>query len=350
MRWFGRKDRGAEAFDEPIAAQEEVARRSPAAAFFGLGEGCEEIPGGYGPFGAITNPVPVNGPAGEVVYLNRLRTAEGAAFFYHRPGSSNSDATPHPVDGYEVLSIDGKVLRTIWFSPYFKRRSTHAPEGMTLLPFPKDRTEQVLVKVPGFGVNTRVGDFPHDLPAAIASSPSLIQISSGLGESMARRVVEALQPLRNFPAPPSLGGSLSFAADEDEQGWSVYLLDEERYAVDMSAVNPGPITSLVREAEAEGRQGLLLYAMLDMGNLSPDERATLASEFEVPAGEKGAFAAHFAWRWMLHELQGRPTEEGTYGPAVPAKPVIHWADVPSLGQPVSRRCRNILNALVERRG
>ena len=38
------------------------------------GEDCDQVSGAYGRFGHdLTNPIPVNGPSGEFVYLSRLR-------------------------------------------------------------------------------------------------------------------------------------------------------------------------------------------------------------------------------------------------------------------------------------
>ena len=45
----------------------------------------DELPGAKGEFGrCVTNPVPVNGPVGELTYLSRLVTPSGAGLFGHR--------------------------------------------------------------------------------------------------------------------------------------------------------------------------------------------------------------------------------------------------------------------------
>ena len=45
------------------------------------GEDCDQITGGYGPFGGLTNPIPVNGPIGEIKYLGKLRGKAGSALY-----------------------------------------------------------------------------------------------------------------------------------------------------------------------------------------------------------------------------------------------------------------------------
>ena len=69
------------------------------------GEDCDIIPGSYGRFGHDrTNPIPVNGPSGEFVYLSRLRLRRtGSMVFFHKAGS---------VDG-----IEGSVDLNLAFIP-----------------------------------------------------------------------------------------------------------------------------------------------------------------------------------------------------------------------------------------
>src|SRR6476469_7244258 len=63
---------------------------------------CDQIPASFGKFGrALTNPIPVNGPIGEVLYLSRLQTENGNAIAFHRLGAIET------VDVFEILSEDG---------------------------------------------------------------------------------------------------------------------------------------------------------------------------------------------------------------------------------------------------
>lgn len=80
------------------------------------GLACDALPGGSGEFGLTpTNPIPVNGPTGEVLYLSKLRTdpgwkgqfSAGRPVMFHRVRSE--DGLTGPVDVYEVLSVDRRV-------------------------------------------------------------------------------------------------------------------------------------------------------------------------------------------------------------------------------------------------
>jgi hypothetical protein len=58
------------------------------------GDSCDEIPNGYGEFGSITNPIPVNGTLGEIKYLGKLRGETGFPLFFHRYASAESPVYP----------------------------------------------------------------------------------------------------------------------------------------------------------------------------------------------------------------------------------------------------------------
>jgi hypothetical protein len=99
-------------------------------------DGCEtdEIPGGYGEFGySLTNPIPTKTPLGSTNYLARLQSADGAKVIYNRRGSLSSPISQHPIDAYEIVHPDGRLLATIYISPYHKKNSERAPRGFTLL-------------------------------------------------------------------------------------------------------------------------------------------------------------------------------------------------------------------------
>lgn len=154
--------------DEPLQAQTDAVNRIPHFAEQ-LGPECDELPSASGPFGVCgTNPIPVNGPAGEVFYINRLATKAGRPFFFHRLRTQKTSVSPHPVDQYELLAIDGSLNLHLFFAMYHPRRSQHVPAG--LIRFPWDRmTDRVrlLCKLPVFGTTFRVEDFPWGLPDAV---------------------------------------------------------------------------------------------------------------------------------------------------------------------------------------
>ena len=52
------------------------------------GLNCDRIPAARGEFGReATNPIPVNGPLGQVLYLSQLRTSTDSPMLFHRVGS-----------------------------------------------------------------------------------------------------------------------------------------------------------------------------------------------------------------------------------------------------------------------
>ena len=91
------------------------------------GPAVDELPGAKGDFGrCVTNPVPVNGPVGELAYLSRLVTPSGAGFFGHRLGHIGR------VDVYEIVSIDGRIWDVNFLNFYHPRKSCKAPSGYRL--------------------------------------------------------------------------------------------------------------------------------------------------------------------------------------------------------------------------
>ncbi len=87
------------------------------------------IPGATGDFGhTITNPIPVNGPLGEITYLSRLLVQKtGEKIFFHRLGSCNDC-----IDVYEVISISGKYYDILYFDMYYLHKSRLIPKGYML--------------------------------------------------------------------------------------------------------------------------------------------------------------------------------------------------------------------------
>ncbi len=179
---------------EPITVQ-----RKEAAALLGAlcadGEDCDTISGAKGRFGSEDNPIPVNGSIGELKYLAKLRGRSGEAVMFHRVGSFQSKVVPHPIDGYEVVCMDGTQWGHLFFDMYHPRRSNLAPEGYTLVPYdPRKKADSPF----GFGVNGIVAEFPHQLPAAI-----LQLFGESRGAPYARTVAACLQK-HSFIRPATL--------------------------------------------------------------------------------------------------------------------------------------------------
>ena len=183
--------------DEPLASQREDVTRLP---MYQMGlmqyqEGRDEIEGAFGNFGyEPTNPIPVNGPVGETVYINRLRGKSGVGFMYHRIGSVQSPPANHPLDHFELVALDASERHELFFDLYYFHRSTQVPEGLSMLPWSRmDKQFRMMCKLNAFGTNSHVDDFPFGLPERIQASRELNSISPGIGRAMADRVRDALK-------------------------------------------------------------------------------------------------------------------------------------------------------------
>ncbi|WNJ99968.1 hypothetical protein L2D14_00750 [Thalassospiraceae bacterium LMO-JJ14] len=125
------------------------------------GQDTDEISYAVGEFGRTEdNPIPVNGPIGELVYLSCLKTKSNARLLFHRLGSMDG------IDFYETVTIDGRDWDVLFFSMYHPRKSKKAPSGYVLT----STNEQPLL----FGTNRRVENFPYSLQQAIRSTTSEI--------------------------------------------------------------------------------------------------------------------------------------------------------------------------------
>lgn len=117
--------------------------------------GCDVIPGASGDFGrALTNPIPVNGPLGEVIYLSNLLSASGNILLFHRLRSIKN------LDVYETVTSDAKVWDILILDFYHPRKTKLAPGGYRIASGSKSS---------GLfsGSNTFVQNFPIELPNAI---------------------------------------------------------------------------------------------------------------------------------------------------------------------------------------
>lgn len=107
----------------------------------------DKKPDGTGPFGSIeTNPIPVNGPVGELAYLSRLETLSGQRILFHRIGAIDT------VDVFEAVAFDGGEWFVLFADFYHPRRSRLTPEGFR---FTKD-----LAQFSGF--HKFCENFPYD--------------------------------------------------------------------------------------------------------------------------------------------------------------------------------------------
>lgn len=94
---------------------------------------CDRIPNAFGEFGrTLTNPIPVNGPVGQLVYLSRLETPEGGAVAFHRLGAFDK------VDAFEVVAENGRYWDVLFLSMYFARKSRQVPSGYRMMTAGRD--------------------------------------------------------------------------------------------------------------------------------------------------------------------------------------------------------------------
>ena len=114
------------------------------------GRPCDQLPDGFGEFGrCATNPIPVNGPFGQVVYLSSLRTGSGQSFTFHRIGSISAR------DVYEAVSLDGTQWEILFLDTYHPRRAKLAPTSIYLANGPNSGLAI-------HGTNAYLARFPND--------------------------------------------------------------------------------------------------------------------------------------------------------------------------------------------
>jgi hypothetical protein len=198
--------------DEPIASQQESFEWWRRAVGEGTGvtphslSACDELPGASGPFGeSADSPIPVNGPEGEVIYLNQLRCKNGCGFLWHRIGSSTTAGPSKNLDIYELVALDASEWRRLYFSMYHPRRSTLTPAGLHLRSWKSlSDIERVFAKCTGFGSTSYVENFPFGMSDAAARDEQLNSISPGVGASVAKRVQDILrQSEGKWSRPPN---------------------------------------------------------------------------------------------------------------------------------------------------
>lgn len=107
----------------------------------------DKDPDGSGPFGFTdTNPIPVNGPIGQLAYLSRLETQSGQRILFHRLGAIGT------VDVFEAVTFNGSEWFILFVDLYHPRRSRLTPDGFR---FTKD-----VAQFSGF--HKFCEDFPYD--------------------------------------------------------------------------------------------------------------------------------------------------------------------------------------------
>lgn len=119
------------------------------------GSSCDMVEGACGEFGrSHKNPIPVNGPIGEVLYLSSLRTNDGKFLFAHRLG------TIADIDVFEIVTSDGTQWDILFFDIYHPRKSRVAPDGFI---FRSSRAYPIVS-----ATNQFVSEFPNQMRNVIS--------------------------------------------------------------------------------------------------------------------------------------------------------------------------------------
>lgn len=85
---------------------------------------CDYVQDGQGPFGYCKeNPIPVNGPYGEIAYLSSIETINCERILFHRVGSISS------IDVFECVTFSGSEWFLLYLDLYHPSKSKVAPDG-----------------------------------------------------------------------------------------------------------------------------------------------------------------------------------------------------------------------------
>jgi hypothetical protein len=148
-----------------------------------IGLDCDVLPGSTGDFGrCLTNPIPVNGPTGEIKYINRLRTNDGGLIF-HRLGSNGT------IDIFETVSTGGKIWDILYLDMYHPRRSTITPSGYNFSKFHEIFSRFAF----GYFTTSFDPDFPFGLSLFIEKDLG--------GKSLVKKYEEVIKDKSKFVRP-----------------------------------------------------------------------------------------------------------------------------------------------------
>jgi len=107
----------------------------------------DKNPNGIGAFGFTeTNPIPVNGPIGQLAYLSKLETELGERILFHRIGAV------HTIDVFETVTFSGNEWFILFLYLFHPPRSLLTPDGFSFT----DEVGQFS------GFHKFCADFPYD--------------------------------------------------------------------------------------------------------------------------------------------------------------------------------------------
>jgi hypothetical protein len=134
---------------------------------------CDEIPNCYGEFGRTpTNPIPVNGSTGELIYLNSIKDSNNQSLIYHRLTITPVQGLEEFVDIFEVVSIDGKFWDILYFHMYHPRNSNKLPKGYRWAKYHKIWSHSPI----GLGYDQFHPDFPHTMQESLSKYQGLLNV------------------------------------------------------------------------------------------------------------------------------------------------------------------------------
>ncbi|MCL4215433.1 MAG: hypothetical protein KJ052_00275 [Candidatus Hydrogenedentes bacterium] len=182
--------------DEPESEQyKEFQETVPAMMLtHGVLASCDEIANGQGEFGySIDNPIPVNGPRGEINYLSRLCN-KGGKFWFHRVGNAKGAVYPYPVDVYDLIDVGATVYIRLHLGMYHPRRSTKAPRTLSLIPWGQmSEMDRMFSKIGMTGCNQTVPDFPFGMPTFLAQHLIAMGLPTGVAQATCRKMEAVIQ-------------------------------------------------------------------------------------------------------------------------------------------------------------
>lgn len=158
------------------------------------GSDCDEVINAQGAFGSFDNPIPVNGPRGEYMYLQRIRCRCPNGIMFHRIGSVGglNDKDSSAKDLFETVCFEGKHWGFFYFDMYHPRRSLKTPAG-----YSNATWNNMYSRSPyAFGTTHRLDRFPIDLPSYIPK-----HLGAKYGDALAKKCTEIIGDGLNFVSP-----------------------------------------------------------------------------------------------------------------------------------------------------
>lgn len=152
----------------------------------------DQLPGAEGEYGRCAdNPIPVNGPTGQVTYLSRLLTVDtDSRMAFHRLGSTSSHVLDAMVDIFELVSVDGTHYDRLYLDMYHLGQSQKAPEGYRLLNQLTGITGTSIGVSRDFPLN--IGQDAFEYACSIFGAPVVSSVLRDMDMAKARKLVETM--------------------------------------------------------------------------------------------------------------------------------------------------------------